>query len=198
MRISFIILLSFIFTLTDVAGQTINDSAGRLPNFSSFSLKGIGAAKDKRIDVTTKPLSLFVFLSPECPLCQNYAVILRQLREKFGDQLNCFGIIPGNAYTTKELLAFENKYRTRFQLMVDDKQHLTNYLDASVTPQAILVNDKGMLVYSGAIDDWVVGLGKKRNVAGIHYVQDAIEQSLQHLPVTVSKTKVFGCKINDY
>ena len=59
-------------------------------------------------------------------------------------------------------------------------------------------NNGGNLLYTGAIDDWVQALGKKRVKASKNYLLDAIEQTLRAEGVTIRKTKAFGCKINDY
>ena len=149
-------------------------------------------------DPGDKSLSLFIFLSPECPLCQNYTKTIHQLQEKFKKQVNIYGIIPGKAYSITEITAFENKYHTTFKILIDANQKFTHYLKATTTPQAILLDNKSNLVYTGAIDDWIQGLGKKKLQVTQRYVQDALEQSLDSGYLKIKKTRVFCCKINDY
>ncbi|MEO5889805.1 MAG: redoxin domain-containing protein [Ferruginibacter sp.] len=191
-------ILLLIFVCNCLPAQPLIDSLRLFNKISSFELLDAGQQKKARLDIDGKPLSLFIFLSPECPLCQNYTKTINGLSKKFGPQLNLFGIVPGNAYTAKEVTGFANKYQATFPIFIDKKQQLTHYLKATVTPQAILLDNQGNLVYSGAIDDWVQGLGKKRLNVNEHYVQDAIEQSLKPELVKIKTTKAFGCKINDY
>ena len=191
-------ILCFIFSSTCVKAQAGKDSFHIADGFSSFELLAIAHKKIERIVTTNKPLSLFIFLSPECPLCQNYTNTLQQLRKKHNGEVNMYGIIPGGAYTIEEVAAFEKKYKTGFILYIDKTKQLTNHLEAVATPQAILTDQDGVIVYSGAIDDWVQGLGKKRIKASKHYLQDAIRQSLRYEQVKIKTTKAFGCKINDY
>jgi thioredoxin-related protein len=193
-----IAILSLFFLLQQVAGQPVNDVTRSFGKLSSIEILSVAQQKKSAISIAGKQLSLFIFLSPECPLCQNYSKTLKGLQERFDQQVNLYGIFPGNAYTLHEVLAFETRYNTRFNLFIDQKKQLTNYLHASATPQAILLDNKGNLLYTGAIDDWVQGLGKKRLKASKHYLSDAIEQSLRSEEVTVKHTKAFGCKINDY
>lgn len=178
-------------------GQVHEGASHQFRAIASFELLDINQQKNTRINPDEKPLSLFLFLSPECPLCQNYTLTINGLQQKF-NQLNVYGIIPGNAYTVEDAVNFQNKYHTRFKILIDSKLKFTHYLKATITPQAILLDSKGNLLYTGAIDDWVQGLGKKRTRATRNYVQDAIEQTLQQTPVKVQKMKAFGCKINDY
>jgi hypothetical protein len=180
-----------------IKAQARKDAIVDVSVLRSFDLTDTNQ-KRTRIDGLDKPLSLFIFLSPECPLSQNYTTTINQLSGKFSRQVNVVGIVPGNAYTTKEVVAFENKYHTAFQIFIDNKQLLTHYLNAVVTPQAILLNNKGAIVYSGSIDDWVQGQGKTKLHVTQAYVRDAIEQSLAGEPVKIHTTKTFGCRINDY
>lgn len=180
-----------------IKAQHISNSMVDMSVLRSFDLVATNQ-KESGISFKDKPLSLFVFLSPECPLSQNYTSTINQLNGKFRDQVNVFGIVPGNAYTLNEVKDFENKYQTVFEIFIDTKQLLTNYLKAVVTPQAILLNNKGDIVYSGSIDDWVKALGKTKPQPTQAYLRDAIEQSLAGVPVKITRTKAFGCRINDY
>lgn len=178
--------------------QTATVAVQQFSKFSSIELFNVAKQKKTGIAQENKSLTLFVFLSPECPLCQNYSKTLKELKAKFNRQVSFNGIIPGNAYTQEEVLAFENKYNTGFRLFIDQKKEFTSYLQAVATPQAILLDSKGNLIYTGAIDDWVQSLGKTKIKPSRNYLQDAIEQSLQSGEVKIRKTKAFGCKINDY
>ena len=193
-----IIILFLLLSFVGLQAQTDAQFSRQFNKSSSFKLLNVSQRKTSGIGTDDKSLSLFVFLSPECPLCQNYSKTLRELQGKFGQQVNLYGIFPGNAYSLTEVLAFEKKYRTGFSLFIDQKKQLTHYLQAVITPQAILLDSKGNLLYTGAIDDWVQSLGKTKIKPSNNYLQDAIEQSLRSGEVKVRKTKAFGCKINDY
>ncbi len=191
-------ILFFIFISQSVHAQPATDSSHFFPAVSSYRVTDVKQQKNVVINTKDKPLSLFVFLSPECPLCQNYTKTLNQLQEKYKQKVNLFGIVPGSAYTIKDVADFENKYNVGFRLFIDTKQKLTHYLQATVTPQVVLISNKGSLIYTGSIDDWVQGLGKKRLQVSQHYAENAIEQSLQPVIVKIKKTNPIGCKINDY
>jgi thioredoxin-related protein len=192
------VILFLWFPFCELHAQEDNEFSRQFNKSSSFKLLNVSQRKTSGIGSDDKSLSLFVFLSPECPLCQNYSKTLRELTTEFREQVNLYGIFPGNAYTLKEVLAFENKYKTGFNLFIDQKKQLTKYLQAVATPQAILLDNTGNLLYTGAIDDWVLGLGKTKIKPSNNYLQDAIEQSLRSGEVKIRKTKAFGCKINDY
>ena len=150
------------------------------------------------LNTASEKICLFIFLSPECPLCKNYSTTLNTLYQQFGKDILFYGIIPGNAYSSKEVKAFSTNYQISFPLLIDSSKSLSNYLQASITPQVILLNRKQYLLYKGAIDNWAVSLGKQRLKPTQFYLKDAIEESLQDKPIAIKRTQAVGCKINDY
>ena len=191
-------ILFFISASYCTQAQVLKDSSTHFGNVSSYQLMDVSKQKNTSISLDNKPLFLFIFLSPECPLCQNYTQKINDLKKMFGSQLNVYGIVPGKAYSIKEVASFENVYHTTFEIFIDPTQKFTHYLQATITPQAILLDSMGNLIYTGAIDDWVQAQGKKRLQVSEQFLRNAIEQTMRMEEVKIKKTKVFGCKINDY
>jgi thiol-disulfide isomerase/thioredoxin len=193
-----VLLLLGIYCLTELSAQ--NDSVFNGNTISSFKLYNTN--QDKSIFLTEqnigKPFSLFIFLSPECPLCQNYLSLFNSLQEKYKTEIAFYGIVPGRAYPATVIKEFASTYQVRFPLLIDSLKSLTRYLHATITPQVILLDNKNTLVYKGAVDDLLMGLGKRRVKVINEYLKNAIIQSLDNKMVTVKRTKAVGCKINDY
>lgn len=146
-----------------------------------------------------KPLNLFVFLSPECPLCKNYTAVLNKITNDFStDSLAIIGIVSGNAYSSEDVSSFKREFSVTFNLFIDPKKKFTNYLGATITPEVVLINEKGKLIYMGAIDDWVTELGKNKIRPEKEYLRSAVTQYINHQPIAIKKTKPKGCYINEY
>ena len=146
-----------------------------------------------------KPLNLFVFLSPECPLCKNYTTVLNKITKDFPfDSLTIIGIISGKDYSAEEVNSFKKEFSVDFPLFIDPAKKLTNYLEATITPEVVLMNEKGKLIYRGAIDDWVTDLGKNKLRPEKEYLRLAVTQYINHQPISIKKTKPKGCYINEY
>lgn len=142
--------------------------------------------------------TLLVFLSPECPLSKNYAVVIQQLANDYSDQIQVIGIIPGSTFSNKEIRAFASKYKLSFPLVKDEKMTVVKAVEATITPEVVLMTDKASLIYRGAIDDWAVELGKKRTKASREYLRDAIRQTQSNIPVTQKINQPVGCLINEF
>lgn len=180
-----------------VQGQSISD-------FNLARIKKISLVNeyDKPGELSSdvfKPLNLFVFLSPECPLCKNYTKVLNKISKDFpADSFAIIGIISGKAYSVEEINAFKKEFSVVFDLFIDPKKKLTKYLEATITPEVVLINEKGNLIYRGAIDDWVTDLGKNKIRAEKEFVRLAVTEYINHQPISIKKTKPRGCYINEY
>jgi hypothetical protein len=141
---------------------------------------------------------VFLFLSPDCPLCRNYSLTLNQLYTQYGLTARFYGIIPGKSDPDEEVGAFVSKYHILFPLYRDPDRTVIKRLHAEVTPQAIVLDKNGRLVYSGLIDDWVADLGAQRAHVNRHYLREALDaEKAGQLPAT-GKTTPIGCLINAF
>lgn len=201
MKITGIFIFFMLITIGNrLHAQVQNDSVFTSAALASYKLKDARTSKNMSITKTkaAKPLLLFIFLSPECPLCKNYAPVFNDVKKKFDESVAMVGIIPGRTYTGAAVTSYASKYQLSFPLLIDPLKKLTNYLHAAITPEVILLNERYELVYKGAIDNRVKQLGAKRWQATEYYLTDAISQYLQHASVVVKRVKATGCLINDF
>lgn len=197
--------LSFIFSVIFFlcAGFTLREHPTG-PDFDLARIKRINLLDENEQSrslnqETFRPLNLFVFLSPECPLCQNYTTVLNKITNDFStDSVTIIGVVSGKAYSAQVVRRFKKEYSVNFRLLIDPAKKLTNYLQATITPEVVMINDKGKLIYRGAIDDWVTELGKNKLRAEKEYLRFAVTQYINHQPISIKKTKPKGCYINEY
>lgn len=195
MKLFLVFLLSRSFAVV----AQVTDTHFDLAKIKKISLvDGNGQSHPLTKDIF-KPLNLFVFLSPECPLCKNYTTVLNKISQDFSrDSFVIIGIVSGKSYSPEEVNSFKKEFLVDFQLFIDPAKKLTNYLEATITPEVVLMNEKGKLIYRGAIDDWVTDLGKNKLRPEKEYVRLAVTQYINHQPISIKKTKPKGCYINDY
>ncbi|HCP93878.1 MAG TPA: alkyl hydroperoxide reductase [Bacteroidetes bacterium] len=139
---------------------------------------------------------VYYFLSPECPLCQSYSLTIRNIYAEFAKQgIEMVGIIPGNDFSNKDILEYEIKYKIPLMLLRDEQLMLVKKYNVTITPEVVLVNTQGKVIYQGRIDNWAYELGKKRKVITEYNLKDALTSVLLNKPISVSKTKAVGCYI---
>jgi thiol-disulfide isomerase/thioredoxin len=141
--------------------------------------------------------TVILFLSPECPLCQSYSLTINQLQNKFkNNNIRFVAVVPGNAYTGQNIMAFKHKYKLQqLEWFIDTKLELTRKLKAQITPEVFVINKKNELVYQGRIDNWAYELSKKRAVITEHDLKNVLTQIVNGKAVSFYKTKAIGCFI---
>ncbi|GAA4174482.1 redoxin domain-containing protein [Sphingobacterium ginsenosidimutans] len=138
---------------------------------------------------------VFVFYATTCPLSQKYTLTIANLNIKYANKVKFVGVFPGVEETSGQFEHFKKKYQITYPLIEDNKMVLVGSLQATVTPEAFLLDRSGKIVYHGAIDDWVVKLGKTKQVATVNYLENAIEDLLNNTKILSSYIKPIGCYI---
>lgn len=146
--------------------------------------------------IGTEPATVITFLGPECPLSENYTKTLNDLQTQFSAQhVRFIDVFPGTFYDEKAIDSFIQRYAVQQEIYLDKDQSFVKRLQASITPETFIFDEHGKLVYSGAIDNWAVDLGVKRQVITEFYVRDVVQALIQKAPVPYTKSQAVGCFI---
>ncbi|MFM6982745.1 MAG: hypothetical protein ACKOXF_01335 [Chitinophagaceae bacterium] len=143
------------------------------------------------IDIKKNTL-VFIFLNPECPICQKYQGSFNQYKND-----SVIYVFPGDIKRSSIVKFAEYDSLKEHQIIIDRNFSLTRLLNARTTPQAIITKN-GRIVYSGLIDDRFVALGSARTIAHTNYIRNALNSLLKNDKVAVSKTEPVGCFIEPY
>lgn len=188
-----------LFLLILLSGLTVIQSANA-QLIAGSKLAAVSKLKDFNgktfpVKPTGKPVA-YLFLSTECPLCKNYAPVLQALQNKYKD-VQFYGIISGATFSRKDVAEYVKDYGITFPVLMDPAKHMSNSMNATVTPEVILLSGTGQEYYRGLIDDWVVGLGKTRKVVSKKYLEQAIN-SWQTGAGPIAATVPVGCLISNF
>ena len=140
--------------------------------------------------------TVLIFLSPECPLSENYTLQVREYSENFRkDGIVFYNIFPGEFYSREEIAAFCDEFLPDNTTLLDPNYLLTRHVGATITPEAFLLNPDGSVLYSGAIDNWAITLGQKRRKATKSFLRNAILSYLDGKPIETASARAVGCFI---
>ena len=140
--------------------------------------------------------SVFVFLLPDCPACENYTRTLNLMADKFKSEgVQFYGVFP-DFVKAEEINQFAKSYHINFPLLMDYNKELMKAFDAHVAPSAYVISETTLLLYRGRIDDWMYAVGKKRTVIMHHELEDALNAIISEKPVKVDQTQPVGCIID--
>ncbi len=137
-----------------------------------------------------------VFLSTECPISQQYVRRLSELHRVFSVQhIDFTAYFPLKTDDYKTIGRFRRDYSLPFPTKPDPTQQMARRFHAHITPEVVVQDATGTVVYQGAIDDWFYSLGKHRPEPTRHHLRDALVALLNNQPIIPAKTEAVGCFI---
>ena len=164
-----------------VADLALRDTSGTLHDFR--------AATDRKAVV-------FFLLGTECPVSNGYAPEMTRIAEKYGPSgVAFFGVHPDPDVTPESASAHAAEYRLGFPVLLDPTQELAEAAGAGVTPEAIVIDDGGMVVYRGRIDDTYAPDGKRRDRPTTHDLRKVLDDlDAGKTPAPIVRP-AFGCPL---
>ena len=146
--------------------------------------------------VTGTKASIFIFLSPECPICQQCTRELQLLFERFAASgIAFYGVSSGTFYSNEEIRIFHSTYKLGFPILSDDRYIVAHQLGATITPEVFVVDSLGNTLYSGAIDNAYRAPGKKNARTTEHYLNSALTAIADGKDIVIKRTTPVGCLI---
>jgi peroxiredoxin len=138
-----------------------------------------------------------VIMCNHCPYVHKYLDRLKQLQTQFHPQgFTLIGINANDeqqypADSFEKMKAFAQEKSLNFPYLRDITQDVAQGFGAQRTPELFLLNQSGVICYSGAIDDNV----QDPTAVTAHYAQDAIVQLLAQQAIAQSAAPAVGCSV---
>ena len=147
--------------------------------------------------------SLIVFVATDCPVSNSYAPEIQRVCREYGPRgLSCYLIYedvetPG-APLDDEVRKHMREYGySSIPAAVDRSRAIAKRANASVTPQAVVIDRAEQIRYRGRIDNFYAALGKPRQRVTEHDLRNALDAVLSGRTVPKRETEPVGCYIVD-
>ena len=126
-------------------------------NAPDFNLKGIDDTMHSISDYSKKGL-LVVFMCNHCPFVKAKINAIKEIHDKFKDQISVVGInsndavkYPDDSFDSMKTVAKERGFE--FDYLVDETQEIAKKYGAVCTPDPFLFDSEKKLIFHGRIDD---------------------------------------------
>jgi hypothetical protein len=179
--------------------------------FVAVLLGSVLAAADVRVsDLDDRPIDpfkapagtkalAFLFVSVECPISNRYAPEVRRLYDKFTAQGITFSVVYPNPIEPVAAIRRHLKdYGYPMRALRDPRHDLVKAAGATITPEAVVVDPQGRVLYRGRIDDRYVSLGVERPIATRHDLDEALTDIVAGKAPRQATTQAVGCYIADF
>ena len=158
---------------------------------------------DRSIDPLKAPAGTkamaFLFVSVECPISNRYAPEVRRLYDKFTAQGISFSLVyPNPVEPVAAIRRHLEDYSYPMRALRDPRHDLVKLAGATITPEAVVIDPQGRVLYRGRIDDRYVSLGLERPVATRHDLDEALTDVIAGKAPRQASTQAVGCYIADF
>jgi hypothetical protein len=181
------IVLSLVVLALAPGGQ-LPPSAGQLPVV-------YGVTQD--LLAPSGPANVLLFVTSDCPISNRYAPEVQRLcadYQKMG--VTCTLVYEDAAIDPAAVRTHVEAFGYRGIPAVIDAGHaIAATINATVTPQAVVVAAGGRVKYRGRIDNRYEELGKPRRVVTVHDLREALDDVLAGRAVARPATEAVGCLI---
>lgn len=161
-----------------------------IPSDSTAAHKSNGAA------APATSATLYVTLSPECPISKAFRPKLNQIHQDLADSsIEMLGVIPASVADTLNQEQFLDRFPVSFPIVLDHKNKLCSQLMVTHVPQAVLIDQGGTIVYSGRIDDRFLRVADAQRTVTDDSLSNAIASFLSGSAVSPAQTTPVGCRI---
>jgi hypothetical protein len=145
----------------------------------------------------TGEAEVLFFITHDCPISNFYAPEIQRICSDYASKgVSCALVYVDSQMDAAAVRKHMNDFGYKGIPAVLDKQHkVVDAAGARITPQAILADHHGKILYSGRIDNFYAGLGKPRRQATVHDLRTALDETLAGKPVTTPKSDPVGCYI---
>lgn len=166
-----------------------------------FTLKGT-SGEVKLSDLKGK-IVVLEWLNHGCPFVRKHYDTgnMQALQKKYTDQgVAWYSVVSSakgkqghvNQTEAKKEKAQNTSHAT--DILLDPTGKVGKMYDAKTTPHMYIINQKGILVYQGAIDD-KPDTERDSVKSAKNYISDAMEEVLKGKKVTAHTTRAYGCSI---
>jgi thiol-disulfide isomerase/thioredoxin len=116
------------------------------------------------LNIQSQSWHVYVFIGEECPVCNYMGRPLHDLADKYGAEVAFHAVFPLKNSSIQSAFVFKEKYQlSTFETLLDKDLSLTKKLGATVTPEAVITDEMGTVLYRGRINNAYVAPGKMKH-----------------------------------
>lgn len=178
-----------------VAARAADDVAdGGTP--LGLALVDLGGAIHQLGDCDGCKAVVLVFLSPECPVSNQYGGELNRIHEEAGRQkVEFYGVVSDAKLSRSAIKKHYDELAARFPVFVDSSGLLTELCRPTHVPEAFVFASDGRLAYRGRIDDAVASVDARRGAVVDRTLASVIAAIAEDRSPAAGRTEPVGTRL---
>ena len=146
-----------------------------------------------------KKHNVYVFIAEKCPISIYMAKPLNEAVKQFGDEVDFYAVFPMKNSTEKTAKKFLDKYKMEnFKIKLDKYQGFARKLGATITPEMVVTNEAGEILYRGRISDAYNAPGRMKHGIRKNELTGILKKLNEGQDITEPWMPAVGCYITFY
>jgi hypothetical protein len=136
-------------------------------------------------------------VSTDCPVSNAYAPEIQRVCAAYRSKgVGCTLVYEDVHVSPADVRRHLDEHRYEgIAAAIDADASLAVRVNATITPETVVVDRAGAVRYRGRIDNFYVSFGHSRQVVTVHDLRDALDAVLTGKPVSAPATEAVGCFI---
>jgi peroxiredoxin len=185
------LVTTVILSLIVVCAINVETSCMPLEKVEDFTLTDYNGKVHSLSDYKDSEAIVILFVATECPVSNAYNARMENIYQQYAPQGFAFlGINSNKAEFVDRIKEHAEEYGLTFPILKDEKNIIADMFDASVTPEAYVLNSNFDILYHGRIDN-------SRNESEVvsKDLESALDEIFSGQEISKKETKAFGCTI---
>jgi thiol-disulfide isomerase/thioredoxin len=162
---------------------------------SPLLLHGLDGKPVEVLDVAGKKAVVLFFVSPYCPTSNNFGPEMKAIEGDFADDFAFRYIHSDSSVKAADIVQHASMMGFESPVLDDTAQVVAKSLGATITPEVIVIDPAGTVLYRGRINDLYLGPTKRQREVKTNDLRDALTAIKAGTPVANPQTEAVGCKI---
>jgi thiol-disulfide isomerase/thioredoxin len=161
-----------------------------------FSLKDAHGVEHSSVEFSKAKATVLMFVATDCPNSNTYAPVLARLYREYATRgVAFFNVYSDPSESAPSVRKHDADFLTPFAALLDPHQTLARQTGARSTPEAVILDPDGKVLYRGRVDNRFVAFGTTRYQPTENDLQEAIDAILRGQAVPHPVTRTVGCAI---
>jgi thiol-disulfide isomerase/thioredoxin len=141
-------------------------------------------------------ITVYVFVAEECPVCNYISKSLKKISEEYNENVEFVAVFPQKMSSYKTSSLFKRKYGLdNYKIQLDHELIITKKYNAAVTPEVVVVDENGNVLYQGRINNSYAAPGRMRHGRVTEDLDIALQKIIEGQPIPKPWPDPIGCYI---
>ncbi len=143
-----------------------------------------------------KKYSVYVFVAEKCPISIYMAKPLQEAFQEYKNEVDFYTVFPMRNSTNETAKKFLEKYKLNdFKIKLDNYQGFARKLEATITPEVVVLDEKGEVAFRGRISDAYKAPGKMKHGVRKNELMTVLKKVTKGEKVAQPWAHAVGCYI---